>query len=271
MAGITLENVSVAFPIRGAPRPGRVGGLLRRLRGAYGGQRPNKSATVLSNIWLSLKRGDSLAILGHNGAGKSTLLRTLAGVYPPSTGRMWTQGVVAPIFSPQVGFVPNASGFENIFLRGMLLGMSREEVASKANEIRAFADIGDWIYEPVATYSSGMALRLAFAVCTSMRPDILLIDEWIGAGDALFMQKAGERLANLVSSVEILVLASHRDSILRQFCNQGIVLDRGAIVFQGSVSDAIAFHGELVRLYAESGRDARPIGDRVDFPSLGDV
>lgn len=269
MAGLVLENVSVSFPIRGAP--GKRGGVMQRLRSAYGGGRATNSATVLSNLWLSLRPGDSLAILGHNGAGKSTLLRTMAGVYPPSTGRMWTDGVVAPILSPQVGFVPAASGYENIALRGMLLGMSRKEVDAKTDEIEAFADIGDWIHEPVATYSSGMALRLAFAICTSMRPDILLIDEWIGAGDALFMQRAGERLEELVGSVEILVLASHRDSILRKFCNQGIVLDRGGIVFHGSVADAISFHGELVRLYAESGRDARPIGDRVDFPSLSDV
>jgi ABC-type polysaccharide/polyol phosphate transport system ATPase subunit len=260
-AALILENATISYPIRKVPRRGAA----RALRAAYFSPPRGGSVDVLKNIWLSLKDGDRLAIIGRNGSGKSTMLRTMAGIYAPTTGRIWTRGIIAPMFSASAGFVPYATGFENIFLRGMLLGMSKAQIEARIDDICAFADIGDWMFQPVSTYSSGMSLRVAFAITTCMRPNILLMDEWIGAGDALFMERAGERLGSLVTSANILVLASHQNRILSEFCNRAIVLERGLIVFEGGVDDAIAYYSELVALSRESARDARPDS------ALGDI
>lgn len=256
-SALVMENVTISYPIRKTVvQKGEDPGAM--LRVAYGGGARTSTADVLRNIWLSLTDGDRIAIIGRNGSGKSTLLRTMAGIYAPTTGRMWRRGVVAPIFSASAGFVQQATGYENIFLRGMLLGLTKKEVAERVKEITAFADIGDWLYQPVSTYSSGMALRLAFAITTSIRPNILLVDEWIGAGDALFLKRARERLTTLVESANILAVASHQDALIQQFCTRAIVIDRGHIVYDGPVTDALEYYGELVALAAESGRDTRP-------------
>jgi ABC-type polysaccharide/polyol phosphate transport system ATPase subunit len=254
-AALLLENVSVTYPIRALPRAGARGSLLRL---AYGGAAKSGTAPVLRNIWLTLGPGDRLGVIGRNGSGKSTLLRTMAGIQAPRSGRVWSRGVVAPILSASVGFMPQATGQENIFLRGMLLGMSKAEIRGKVDSILSFADLGDWIYQPISTYSSGMTLRLAFAICTSMEPDVLIVDEWIGAGDSLFMQRARERLQDLVRRSSILVLASHSDAILRSFCNRSIVIESGAIVFDGPTPDALAYYGELIEISNQARDDARP-------------
>ncbi|MGE0046288.1 MAG: ABC transporter ATP-binding protein [Hyphomonadaceae bacterium] len=256
-SALILENVTISYPIRRTQAvKGNDPGAVLRL--AYGGGARATNADVLRNIWLSLRDGDRIAIIGRNGSGKSTLLRTMAGIYAPTTGRIWRRGVVAPIFSASAGFLGQATGYENIYLRGMLLGLTKEEVTERLGEITGFADIGDWLYQPVSTYSSGMALRLAFAITTSIRPNILLLDEWIGAGDALFIQRAQERLENLVQRANILAVASHADALIRRFCTRAIVLERGAVVFDGDVNHALDFYKELVALAAQANKDNRP-------------
>jgi ABC-type polysaccharide/polyol phosphate transport system ATPase subunit len=246
---ISLENVSVNFPTLVAPpieRRGGARGMLRRL--AYRPRALGTLNTALKSLWLTVNEGERLAIIGPNGSGKSTLLRVMAGSIPHSTGRITHFGEVAAILSAQTGFLPQATGYENIFLRGLVLGLSREKIAARLHEIENFAQLGDWLYQPVATYSNGMALRLAFAVSTSMSPDILIMDEWIGAGDARFLDSAQERLRNMVAGSRILILASHNEKVIRNFCTRAIVLFKGAIVFRGSVSNALSFYEELNEL-----------------------
>lgn len=259
-SSLVLENVTVSYPIQkvgAAPRSG----IARALApGKLGGT----SVDVLRNVWIDLRDGDRLAIIGRNGAGKSTLLRTMAGIYAPTTGRIWREGVVAPIFSASVGFIPQSSGYENIFLRGMLLGLSRQQITERVDDILAFADIGDWIHQPVQTYSSGMALRLAFAITTSIDPNILLLDEWIGAGDALFTQRARARLKVLVENANILAVTSHRDALVRQFCNRAIILDKGGIIFHGEVDDAFLFYRKLVEQQREADKDVQKARERAE-------
>ena len=209
---------------------------------------PERRISSLKDITLSLRDGDRIGVIGPNGAGKTTLLRVMGGLLPYHSGRILRNGNASALLSPQAGFVPQATGLENIYLRGLLLGLTREQIRSRVNEMIDFAGIGDWIHEPLSTYSSGMALRLAFAVCMSIPPDILLVDEWIGAGDARFLRKARDRLTEVIEQTRIVVLATHTETILRDFCNRAVVLIDGAIVFYGSVQEALAFYGDVVTL-----------------------
>ncbi len=243
---VSLENVSVEFPKLGALPAGSTGGTKKLLRSlAYRTRARERMSSILKNIWLTVSEGERLAIIGPNGSGKSTLLRVMAGSVPHSTGRITQFGEVAAILSAQAGFVPQATGYENIYLRGLVLGLSRGQIDERIDDIKNFAQLGDWLYQPVATYSSGMALRLAFGVSTCISPDILIMDEWIGAGDSRFLSAAQDRLRSLVASSRILILASHNENVIRNFCTRGIVLYSGSIVYRGSVSDCLLFYEEL--------------------------
>ncbi|EIP0576814.1 ABC transporter ATP-binding protein, partial [Escherichia coli] len=199
-----------------------------------------KSVTVdaLKNINIELKHGDRLALIGHNGAGKSTLLKTIAGIYEPTEGVISTNGSIASLLDISLGMNSESSGRENIYSRGMLLGMTRKQIDEISEDIIEFTELADFIDLPVRTYSSGMAVRLAFAISTAVKPDILLLDEVIGAGDASFMERARIRITELIESVGILIFSSHSEQDVRDFCNRGIVLDAGKIVFDGTVNDA---------------------------------
>lgn len=204
----------------------------------------SKSVTVnaLKGINIELVHGDRLALIGHNGAGKSTLLKTIAGIYEPSEGYISTSGTIASLLDISLGMNPESSGRENIYSRGMLLGMSKKDIDLLSDDIIAFTELADFIDLPVRTYSSGMAVRLAFAISTAVKPDILLLDEVIGAGDASFMERARKRIGELIESVGILVFSSHSEQDVRDFCNRGIVLDAGNIVFDGSVEAAFDYY-----------------------------
>lgn len=236
---LELQNVNARFPL--------IGGAPARQRKKQAGAAARRVSS-LKDISLSLRDGDRIGVIGPNGAGKTTLLRVMGGLLPYHSGRILRNGNASALLSPHAGFVAQATGLENIYLRGLLLGLSREQIKSRVDEMVDFAGIGDWIYEPLSTYSAGMALRLAFAVCMTIPPDILLVDEWIGAGDARFLRKARDRLNEVVQQTRILVLASHTENILREFCDKAIVLLDGAIVFQGSVQEALAFYGDIVTL-----------------------
>jgi lipopolysaccharide transport system ATP-binding protein len=189
---------------------------------------------ALDGISLEIQSGQRVAIVGHNGAGKSSLLRTLAGVYAPTRGRINVNGSVASLIDLALGINPEATGRENIYVRGQLLGLSKAKIRDSFDEIVGFADLGDFIEMPVRTYSTGMHLRLAFAVSTLVRPEILLMDEWLSVGDSDFQQKAEERLANLVDESKILILATHSRELIQQVCNRVIWLEHGRVRRDGS-------------------------------------
>jgi len=194
---------------------------------------------ALKDITVTIKQGERIALLGHNGAGKSTFLKAVAGLYPISDGRIVINGYIRSLFELSLGFEPDATGRENIMYRGLLLGLLPKEIRKKECEIVTFADLGDFIDYPISTYSAGMQVRLAFAISTAIKGDILLIDEVIGAGDANFMVKAKRRIARLVEQAEIFILASHDHKTLSELCSRGLVFNRGNLIFDGPLSQAI--------------------------------
>lgn len=231
MTSISLKNVSVSFPIYGAGSAS----LKKTLAASVTGGRFGKETGVnvveaLSNINLELKSGDRLGLLGHNGAGKSTLLRALAGVYEPSAGEFVRHGSVASLIDPSLGIEPDATGIENIMLRGLVMGMSKKQVDDMTPQICEFSGLGEYVNMPVRTYSTGMMMRLAFSISTSVEADILLMDEWLSVGDAEFTEKAEQRMRDVVSKSGILVLASHSMDLIRKECNRVVRLEHGRIV-----------------------------------------
>jgi lipopolysaccharide transport system ATP-binding protein len=195
--------------------------------------------TALRELSFTVSPGERLALIGHNGAGKTTLLRTLAGVYEPVGGRLEVEGAVGSLIDPAAGMDPNATGRENIVLRGLFRGMAEIESQAMAEEIGRFSGLGEFLDVPVRTYSAGMTVRLSFAAATLMAPDILLMDEWFLAGDADFMERAQERLEGLVQEAEILVLATHDMGVVRRWCTRAIRLNGGRIEADGPVAEVL--------------------------------
>ena len=231
MAQLTLDNVSIDFPIFGA----HAVSLKQTLASAATGGRIGRETGVaviqaLRDISLDLKDGDRLGVIGHNGAGKSTLLRVLAGVYSPTRGRYARTGTIASLIDPMLGIEMDATGYENITIRGLILGISHREMARLIPEIAEFSGLGDYLEMPVRTYSTGMLMRLGFSIATAVRSDILLMDEWMSVGDAEFKQKAEERLREIVSNTGILVLASHSPELIERECNRVVELSHGGLV-----------------------------------------
>jgi ABC-type polysaccharide/polyol phosphate transport system ATPase subunit len=195
---------------------------------------------ALDSIDLEIREGDRVGLIGHNGAGKSTLLRLLAGIYAPTTGTVERQGKVVPLLDISLGMDENSTGRQNIRLRGLLLGMSDQEIRDKQDEIAEFCELGDYLDLPVRTYSSGMRVRLAFAVSTAVDADILLLDEVIGVGDASFREKANARLVDLHARAKIVMLAMHDNAAIRATCNKAIWMDRGRAAAYGPCEEVIA-------------------------------
>ena len=231
MTVISLKNTSVSFPIYGAGSASLKKTLTASVTGGRLGQETGvRVVHALSGINLELKSGDRLGLTGHNGAGKSTLLRLLAGVYEPSSGDFVRQGTVASLIDPSLGIEPDATGLENIMLRGLVMGLSRREVENLTGDICDFSGLGEYVSMPVRTYSTGMMMRLAFSISTSMQADILLMDEWLSVGDADFTEKAEKRMREVVAKSGILVLASHSSDLIAKECNRVVHLEHGRIV-----------------------------------------
>jgi lipopolysaccharide transport system ATP-binding protein len=180
-------------------------------------------------VSLDLRDGDRLGVVGHNGAGKSTLLRVLAGVYAPTRGSYFRQGSIASLIDPMLGIEPDATGYENIALRGVLMGISRREMARLTPDIAEFSGLGDYLDMPVRAYSTGMTMRLGFSIATAVRSDILLMDEWLSVGDADFRKQSEDRLREVVASTGILVLASHSPELINRECNCVVELAHGVM------------------------------------------
>jgi ABC-type polysaccharide/polyol phosphate transport system ATPase subunit len=194
---------------------------------------------ALDGVSFKLKEGDRLALIGHNGAGKTTLIRVLADVYTPTDGSVARVGRLAPMFDIGLGFDFESSGYENIQARGMMLGLSRKQIKDRTEEIAAFSELGEYLAMPLRTYSAGMALRLMFSIATSVNADIILMDEWLSAGDETFRRKAQQRMLDITSKAGILVLASHERKTLLDHCNLGMRLEKGRVVEFGPIKEVL--------------------------------
>jgi ABC-2 type transport system ATP-binding protein len=240
---IEASNVGIEFPV--APpnarsfrhlalrTASRVGGKVLKNEGSF------QFVQALDGVSFSLGQGDRLGLVGHNGAGKTTLIRVLAGIYEPTRGSLRTVGRNVPMFDIGLGMDEEASGYENIRIRGLILGLSPEEIEQRMAEIAEFAELGDYLELPVRTYSSGMLLRLFFSIAASIHGDIILMDEWIAVGDAQFRKKTHGRLLDITNRSGIVVIASHDHSLLRDLCNLGLYLDGGRVRAFGALDDVL--------------------------------
>lgn len=243
MASILLDRASVEIPIYNSRNRSLKSTLLRQVGGTVQtDERDVVTIKALQNVTLELRPGDRLGLIGHNGAGKSTLMRVLSGAYEPTSGRARITGSVASLLDITMGMDGELTGADNIILRSLFNGMSIEEARSHIPDIAAFSELGAYLHLPMRTYSSGMTLRLAFAISTTRAPDILLMDELISVGDANFSNKAKARIEGLIGHSHIMVLASHDPVTLRRYCNKAIVLESGIVVAQGSMDEAFAFY-----------------------------
>ena len=241
MVNLRLESVTVEFPVYSAGTRSLRRRLLHHGTGGRIGRDAGNRLCVraLQDVSLEFKYGDRVGLIGHNGAGKTTLLRVLAGAYEPTRGRVGRRGRTASLLNVSRGIDRESTGYENIMMRGLFLGLLPGQVRERMDEIAEFTELGDHLAMPVHTYSSGMRLRLAFAVCTCFEPEILLMDEWLSVGDRAFVEKARRRLDEFVERAGILVLASHSTGLLERVCTTGVVLEAGKVVARGPIPDVL--------------------------------
>lgn len=239
MSGINFENVTVDFPVFSANSRSIKNKLLRVAIGGKIDTNENGVSVVraLDRLSFNINDGERVAIVGANGAGKSSLLRVLNGVYEPTVGEVNVVGNIGSLIDISLGIDIEASGLENIYVRGRLLGMSSDEIKEKIPEIVEFSELGEFIDMPVRTYSTGMQMRLAFAVSTTARSNILLMDEWLSVGDENFKNKAEVRMKEVVNSTDIVVIATHSKDLILSSCSRAIWLDQGKINMDGNVAE----------------------------------
>ncbi len=239
MAVIRLTDVSVRYPVFTPRTRGLKNVLLSRLGGTMRVHDNTVVVEALRGLDLELADGDRLAIVGHNGAGKTTLLKVVAGIYEPQQGTVEVEGHVSSFVDITLGMDPEATGWDNIVLRGVFMGLTFAEARALAPSIAEFSELGEYLDMPVRTYSAGMYTRLAFAITTSVQPEIIVMDEMIGTGDARFLDKATERLNALLGETRIVVLASHSDAIVTRFCNKALWIEKGAPRAFGPVAEVL--------------------------------
>ncbi len=247
MASIILERVTVDFPIYNAKKRSLKSELIRRTVGGHIEAIDDNHVSVMAlrDISLTLRDGDRLGLVGHNGAGKSTLLRVLSGVYEPPIGRVTIEGSISSLTDMMMGMDIEATGYENILLRSVFLGLSVKQANANIDEIEKFTELGQFLKLPMRTYSSGMMVRLAFAISTAVTPEILIMDELIGAGDAAFINKAEARMNGLIGRTHILVLASHSEDMIRRLCNKAALMNEGKLLMLGPVDEVLAAYRTL--------------------------
>lgn len=248
MSSITLDSVCVDFPIYNVSTRSLKKNLIRITSG--GKLSKNSQCIVvraLDQISLKIEEGDRVGIVGHNGAGKSTLLRVLSNIYEPTHGTIYLDGKISSLLNVMLGINPESTGYENIFIRGLLLGLTRKEIMAKAKEIADFTELGDFLHVPIRTYSQGMQMRLAFAVATAIQPEILLMDEVIGVGDKDFISRAQDRLSQLIKKSSIVLLATHSPDIIKKICNKILIMNAGKVQWFGSLDEALS-NPELVQV-----------------------
>lgn len=230
MAKIYFDNVTLRYPIYGSH-----GMSLRShiMRVATGGKIEKDSRTTvitaLKNVSFSLNDGDAVGLVGHNGAGKSTLLRSMAGIYPPSSGRVMRQGKTATVFEIGAGLDYELCGYDNIIHLGMMMGLGYRDAKALISDIEEFTELGDFLQLPIRTYSSGMTMRLMFAVATAVTPEILLLDEMFSTGDSGFKEKSKERIHKIIDAAKIFVFASHDINLIKEYCNRVFKMEHGIL------------------------------------------
>lgn len=210
------------------------------------GKNYHKDFYALNNINLQIKKGETVGIIGKNGAGKSTLLKIITGVLSPTTGSVKINGRISSLLELGAGFNPEYTGIENIYLNGTIMGMSKEEVDERLQDILDFADIGDFVYQPVKTYSSGMYVRLAFSVAINVKPDILIVDEALAVGDARFQLKCFKKLDEIKKDGTTILFVSHDVEQVKLFCNKGVLINDGVIIYQGEPKEASLRYFDLI-------------------------
>lgn len=255
MFSIVAQNIRIEFPIydtyarslRHQLGLGRVASNLNQVlykRSPVGGNinigRSGRSViTALNGVSFEIDDGDRVGLIGHNGSGKTSLLRAISGIYEPVGGKLIIDGRVTPLFDMQLGMDPDLTGIENIWLRGRMLDLSADKIKETVEEVSEFSELGDYLHMPIRTYSAGMMVRLAFGVSTAIRPEILVLDEMIGAGDEAFMGRAKVRLERFIARTGILVIASHSAAMLREWCNKGMLLEHGDLVMYGPIDEVV--------------------------------
>jgi ABC-type polysaccharide/polyol phosphate transport system ATPase subunit len=232
VARISIKDLSVEFAIYGSSSRSLKNTIMAQATGGriMAGARDVVAVRAIDGLSLELRDGDRVGLVGHNGSGKTTLLRVLAGIYKPARGTITIEGRVGTILDPTAGIDTEATGIENIYLRGHLLGMTRREIEASIDDISSFTDLGDFLTLPMKTYSAGMSARLAFGISTALQHEILLIDEGIGAGDDAFQEKAQKRIEGLFARTSIVLLASHSEELIKRYCNRKIRMDHGQLV-----------------------------------------
>jgi ABC-type polysaccharide/polyol phosphate transport system ATPase subunit len=247
LAALIAEEITVDFPIYGSQRSLRrtlltraTGGLIQHSEGDH------VVVKALDRVSFELYDGDRLALMGHNGAGKTTLLKVLAGIYQPVSGRVRAEGRITSLLDMLPGLDGDDTGYENIIRAGLMFGVPRDEIERRIPEIEAFSELGEYLSLPVRTYSSGMMVRLGVSVALCNEPEILLIDEGLGAGDARFTARATERINDFMARSRILVLSSHSDTVVRSVCNKIAVIQSGRVVAIGAVDEMLARYRAMI-------------------------
>lgn len=240
MALIHLNNISVNFPIYTSHTRSIRTALFSKLGGQLASHNNTVVVEAIKSLTLRLEDGDRLGLIGHNGAGKTSLLRVISGVYPPQQGEVNIIGKSASFTDITLGMDMEATGYENIIFRCVFLGLTFQEARDLSPSIAEFSELGEFLDMPVRTYSTGMFVRLAFSISTSIEPDILIMDEMIGAGDASFIEKAKARIDGLLEKTKILVISSHDMGIVQKICNKVMWLEKGEVKMMGSAEEVLA-------------------------------
>jgi ABC-type polysaccharide/polyol phosphate transport system ATPase subunit len=237
MAQISMDRVCLTFRVRRHQRVTfkeyLLHGLFRRAANPY------VRIKALRDVTLSIQSGERLGIIGHNGAGKSTLLKVLAGIYPPTSGKLNVKGQVSALFDNALGFEEDATGWENICFRGYLQGETPRTIRAKMQPIADFSELGDFLNTPVRYYSAGMRLRLAFSVATAIEPEILLVDEVLSVGDLSFMEKAAQRMHEMMDKAQLIVLVSHDLEAIKKMCQRVVWMDHGRVRIVGRPEEVV--------------------------------
>ena len=237
---IKVENLTKVYRLYNSPAD-RLKEALHPLRRLY-----HHDFYALNDVSFDIRQGEAVGIIGKNGSGKSTLLKILTGVLTPTSGKVQVNGKVSALLELGAGFNPELTGIENIYFNGMLLGYTREEMDERIEDILSFADIGEFVYQPVKTYSSGMFVRLAFAVSINVSPDILVVDEALAVGDELFQAKCYAKLRKTIESGTTLLLVTHSHQTVSQICNKAVLLDKGKLISTGEPKNIISIYHKII-------------------------
>lgn len=244
---ISADKVGFTVPVF-RPHEEKIGANpLRLMTNFYSNRSKRQIRDLLSNVSFDLKKSEALGVIGRNGSGKTTLLRILCGIYKYNSGSLTVNGKAQGLFNFKMGMSDNATGVENIYLRGLQMGLSLKKIKSILPEVIEFAEIGSAINDVFSTYSTGMQLRLAAGISTMITPEILVLDEWVGSGDSAFTEKLNERMDKIIDNSHGLVIASHSEALIRSICSRVLVLEAGRSVFYGSPNDAFTYYKEVVR------------------------